>query len=429
MSKVSRRTFLGAAAITMGAAMFPWSAYTQNNTHWVFIGTFTNASGEGVPDVYGTRGPDAISRGLYSFSFDEKSGKAGPVQLAAEITNPAHLIMHPNKRFLYACRGASSAIDGQSPITGFAIKQDGTLRELNAVPSGGRGPTVGAVDNSGRNLLTTNFSSNSIVCIRLNEDGKLGEMTSFIGQKYTAQSAGSGEGPSRSGGADGKNNMAPGAPGAEASTKTGISGATKPHAIVLSKSERFAIAAEINSNRCHVMRFDPEKGSLETHAYAEAGEHCGPRHLMFHPSYRWLYTSDEEAASVSAWRWDEEKGSLEHFQKATSLPDGFSSEKIFPTDVVVHPNGNFVYMANRQTGTIAGFKINQKDGSLSAVGHTMLGSPVSWSLNFDGTGNWAIISEQHGDAVRIYSVNQGTGKLTYTGQEMKVVIPTCVRMT
>jgi 6-phosphogluconolactonase len=150
---------------------------------------------------------------------------------------------------------------------------------------------------------------------------------------------------------------------------------------------------------------------------------------MFHPSYRWLYTSDEEAASVSAWRWDEEKGSTEHFQKATSLPDGFNGTRCFPADVVVHPSGKFVYGTNRETGTIAGFGINQKDGSLTTIGHTAIGSSSSWGLIFDGTGKWAIVSEQIGDALRIHSVNQDTGKLIYTGQEIKVVLPICLRMT
>jgi 6-phosphogluconolactonase len=429
MSTVSRRTFLRAAALATGAAMLPWAASARNKIHWVFVGTFTNASGEDVPTDFGTRGPDSISRGLYSFAFDEKSGKAGPVQLAAEITNPGNLIMHSNKKFLYACRGQNSVIDGQSPVTGFAVKEDGTLRELNTVPSGGRGATVGTVDKSGRNLLTTNFSSNSIVCIRLNEDGTLGERTSLIGQGPTLPGAESGrQGQAQPGGAGTGDNLAAGAPGTVVSAEMVASGNTKPHAVVLSRSEQFAIAAEIHSNRCHVMRFDSNKGSLETHAYAKAGDHCGPRHLMFHPSYRWLYTSDEEGSFVSAWRWDEEKGSLEHFQQLTTLPDGFNGAANHPADIVVHPGGKFVYVSNRSTGTIAGYGISQKDGSLTPIGQTTMGSPSSWGFIFDGTGKWAIVSEQIGDAVRIYSVNQDTGKFTYTGQELKVVLPICVRI-
>jgi len=97
--------------------------------------------------------------------------------------------------------------------------------------------------------------------------------------------------------------------------------------------------------------------------------------------------------------------------------------------VCVHPDGNFVYVSNRATGTIAGYKIDQKDGALSPIGQTAIGSPSSWGFIFDETGKWGIVSAQIGDAVRIYSVNRGTGELLYTGQEVKAVLPICVRMT
>jgi len=430
MKSIARRTFLKSAAISLGAAMLPpLTVHGQTSARWVFVGTFTNATGETVSTDFGTRSPDAISKGLYSFSFDEASEKAGPVQLAAEISSPANLTMHSNKRFLYAGRGQNARINGQSPITAFAVKPDGTLRELNSVPSGGQGPSVGVVDSSGRNLLTTNWSSSSIVCVRLNEDGTLGERTALIGRNPETQSSRGASGATQQEAAASGSSEAQGVPGEKVSAEMLAAGHNKPHAIVLSRTERYAIAAEINSNRCHVMRFDTKKGSLETHAYAPAGNHCGPRHLMFHPSYRWLYTSGEEGSFVSAWRWDEEKGSLEHLQQLSTLPDGYAGPENHPADVRVHPGGKFVYVSNRSTGTIAGYAIDQNTGALTLIGQMKMGSPSSWGFIFDNTGKWAIVSEQIGDAVRIYSVNQATGQFRYTGQELKVVLPICVRMT
>lgn len=406
---ITRRNFMTAGAFAIGAAMLPWTVQAQNRMHWVFIGAYNNASGENLPTDFGTRAPDAISRGISSFSFDGVSGKTGPVQLAAEIPGPKNLTMHSNKKFLYA--GRNGLIEGQSPITAFAIQEDGTLRELNTVPSDGSGPSVGMVDSSGQNLLITNWSSSSVVCIRLNKDGTLGQRTALIGRAPGA-----------------RNTVGPGALGAPATEEMLAEGHTKPHCIVLSQSERYAIAAEINSNRCHVMRFNAETGSLETHSYADSCEHCGPRHLMFHPSYRWLYTSGEEGSYISAWKWDEEKGALEHFQSLTTLPEGFDGPENHPADVRVHPSGRFVYVSNRTTGTIAGYRIDQKDGSLSPIDQIPIGSPSSWSLIFDPTGKWAIVTAQIGDAVRIYEVDNNTGQFLYTGQELNVVLPVCVRM-
>ena len=42
------------------------------------------------------------SKGIYSFRFDPASGEVSPVELAAEVANPSFLIIHPNRKFLYA---------------------------------------------------------------------------------------------------------------------------------------------------------------------------------------------------------------------------------------------------------------------------------------------------------------------------------------
>ena len=276
--------------------------------------------------------------------------------------------------------------------------------------SGGRGPTVGVVDRAGQHLLTTNFVTNSIVCFRLNKDGSLGERSAMIGKEPTgaiSNAVPSGQGPGIGSAGMG------GAPGG-------------PHAIVLSKTERFAIAAEISANRCHVLRFDARKGSLETHQLVEDTHDAGPRHLAWHPSYQYLYTSGEKNSSISAWSWDEGKGALKVLQNLSTLPDGFTGSNN-PADIAMHPSGKFVYVTNRSTGTLAGFRIDQSNGTLSAVGQAEIGSPSCWSMLFDPSGKWALAAAQIGDEVVVYSVDQDTGLLKQTGQKLKVTLPSCLR--
>lgn len=413
---MNRRALLGASAALL-AARTSWT-WADAKRMQVFVGCYTNAHGENVPTDFGThRGPNDLSRGLYTFSFDTSTGKAGEISLAAETSNPVNLIMHSNQQFLYACRGQSTRIDGQNIITAFAIENGGKLRELNTVRSGGGGPTVGMVDKSGQNLLTTNFSTNSIVCFRLNKDGSLGERSAMIGKEPVGEipnalpptsSTGMNSGPNPGGAAPGNADRA------------------KPHAIVLSKTERFAIAAEISANRCHVLRFDANKGSLVTHQLAEDEHESGPRHLAWHPSYKFLYTSGEENSSVSAWRWDEVKGELKSMQNLSTLPEGFKGTNN-PADIVVHPSGKFVYVTNRGAGALAGYRIDQTTGMLTSIGHTQLGSPSSWGMLFDLSGQWALAAAQIADAIVIYSVDQNTGALNATGQQVKTVLPSCLR--
>lgn len=404
MSHMTRRMLLGAgAAVLVGRPPF---LSTQSRIQRVFVGTLTNASGEIIPATFGgKRAPGNVSRGLYTFTFDSTTGRASDISLAAEVSNPFNLTVHSNRRVLYACRWPTE-IDGQNIITAFTV-EGATLRELNTRRSGGGGPTVGVVDKAGQNLLTTNFVTSSIVCFRLNSDGSLGERSAMIGQEpagATADALPTGQRRSAE---------VSGAPGG-------------PHAVELSATERFAIVPEITADRCRVMRFDVSKGSIETHQLADDVPGAGPRHLVWHPSYRYLYTSGERNSSVSAWSWDESKGELRALQNLTTRPAGFRGDNR-PADIAMHPSGKFVYVTNRSTGTLSGFRIDQSSGKLNAIAQADLGSPSSWSMLFDASGKWALAAAQIGDEVVVYSVDQDTGRLEPTGQRLKVVLPICLR--
>ncbi len=395
MRFVTRRAVLRAgAALVWGP---PALARAQEGPPRAFVGTFTDALGAEVPAYFGERRGGARSRGLYSFTFDPATGRAGDISLAAEVSNPFNLIVHTNRRVLYACRWPTQ-VDGQNLITAFAVDGD-RLREMNTVRSGGGGPTVGVVDRAGRNLLTTNFVTSSIVCFRLRPDGSLGERTALIG-------------------------TAPGE--ATAGGSAGHDAPRGPHAIVLSETERYAIATEIAANRCRVLRFDAGRGALDTHRLAADLPGAGPRHLVWHPGRRYLYTSGEAGSSISAWRWDERTGELEAFQSVTTRPAGFTGRNM-PADIAMHPGGDFVYVTNRGTGTLAGFRIDPADGRLSAVAPAEIGSPSSWSMVFDPSGAWALAAAQIGDEVVVYAVDRDTGRLWRTGQTLAVTSPSCVR--
>jgi hypothetical protein len=88
MEGITRRTLLGAgAAVLVGGR--PTFLSAQSSLHRVFVGTLTNASGESIPANFGgRRAPGSVSRGLYTFTFDNATGRAGDISLAAEVSNP-----------------------------------------------------------------------------------------------------------------------------------------------------------------------------------------------------------------------------------------------------------------------------------------------------------------------------------------------------
>ena len=75
-----------------------WGAEASNAEYFVYFGTYTGFTYmfEGLP------AGSSHSKGIYVSRFRPATGEASGPELAAEIVNPAFLVVHPNHRFLYA---------------------------------------------------------------------------------------------------------------------------------------------------------------------------------------------------------------------------------------------------------------------------------------------------------------------------------------
>ncbi|MEY2788118.1 MAG: 6-phosphogluconolactonase, partial [Verrucomicrobiota bacterium] len=129
------RTLMTAAAL----ASLPLSAAP----HLLYVGTYTGPKSEGI----------------YAFRYDDATGAAQPLGLAAKSVNPSFLAIHPNGRFLYAVNETDQwqGKPGGS-VTAFAIDPaSGRLRELNQQSTMGGSPCHLSVDASGHQVLVANY--------------------------------------------------------------------------------------------------------------------------------------------------------------------------------------------------------------------------------------------------------------------------------
>ena len=79
----------------------------------------------------------------------------------------------------------------------------------------------------------------------------------------------------------------------------------------------------------------------------------GPRHLDFHPSQPWVYVSLERQHKVSLFTLDGDTLSSEpRFSKDTLAEPGNVRRRQLASTVHVHPNGRFVYGAERADATM-----------------------------------------------------------------------------
>jgi 6-phosphogluconolactonase len=150
-----------------------------------------------------------------------------------------------------------------------------------------------------------------------------------------------------------------------------ISGVPKAHCIRVDASNRFAFAASLGSDQVLQFRFDADNGRLEPNSPAaiRLPPGSGPRHLEFHPTLPTVYLLDELDARVHRFDFDRTSGILTLQQTVASLPPGLPPAKVWGGDLRTTPDGRFLYSSERGTSTLAGFRIDPRNGQLSVIGH------------------------------------------------------------
>ena len=349
----------------------------------VYVGTYT------------TRG----SKGIYAYRYDPANGKLESLGLAAETPNPSFVAVAPNHKFLYAVnemqdyQGKSSGI-----VSAFSIDPNtGKLTLLNQMASRGADPCYVSLDHTGKFVLVANYTGGNLAVFPVREDGRLGEASEFIQHK--------GSGPNHD-----------------------RQEAAHAHWIDMSPDNRFALNADLGMDQIFVYRFDAKAGKLTANdpPFAKADPGVGPRHVAFHPNGRFVYVINEMGSTVTAYSYNAQAGVLHKLQSMTTLPEGFHGENT-DAEIVVHPNGKFLYASNRGDDGLAVFAIDPSKGTLTLVEHVPAQGKTPRNFEIDPQGKRLLVANQDSDNIVEFAIDPATGKLTSTGTEIRVPAPVCIR--
>jgi 6-phosphogluconolactonase len=360
---------------------------------WLVLPALARA---GSASVYVGTYTDTTSRGIYRFTLDLETGVATTPVLAGTATNPSFLALHPNARFLYAV-GEIESFEGRRSgvVSAFAIDpRTGDLTLLNQQPSEGTGPCHLVVDGAGKNVLVANYGGGNVAVLPIGADGRLARATSVQAHE------GRGPNPSRQ---------------------------EKPHAhgIYLDAAGQFAFSPDLGSDRVYVYRFDAARGTLEPHSTAAPPPGSGPRHLAFDPSGRRAYVINELLSTITAFSYDPARGALDPLQTVPTLPAGWSGANT-TAEVVVSPDGRFVYGSNRGDDSLAVFRVDAATGRLTAAGHVPAGGKTPRHVTIDPTGLWILAGHQGSGTIGVLRLDPATGLPALTGSPVKVDEPVCL---
>jgi 6-phosphogluconolactonase len=200
------------------------------------------------------------------------------------------------------------------------------------------------------------------------------------------------------------------------------------HCVILDRFERHALAADLGIDKVMVYRFSPAAGKLipakEPFAQLQAG--AGPRHLAFHPTGKFLYVICELDSSLAAFKYNELNGTLTHIDTVSTLPGDFSGTS-YCADVHVSASGRFLYGSNRGHNSIVVFEIDPRTGKLKLVEH--VSTEGDWPRNFtiDPSGKFLLVANQRSENVVTFNIDQRTGRLTPTGHNQPIPAPVCLK--
>jgi 6-phosphogluconolactonase len=152
-------------------------------------------------------------------------------------------------------------------------------------------------------------------------------------------------------------------PGAEIVQREAIDPGIYAHQIRVSLDNRLAILVTRGHDAAagkpeepgalKVFRYEDGRLTGEVSVAPGGGYGFGPRHLDFHPTKPWVYVSLERQNRLDMFAIDGERLSSEpRFSKGTlAEPDKIRGRQAAGT-IHVHPNGRFVYVANRASSTV-----------------------------------------------------------------------------
>ncbi len=277
------------------------------------------------------------------------------------------LAISPDRKYLYA-----SLRSEPYSVASYAIDPaSGRLKALSKGPLADNMANI-ATDRTGRYLLAASYSGNKISVNAIGSDGAV--QTPPLAVIPTGKNA---------------------------------------HSVQVDPANAFVFASNLGSDVILQYRFDPASGAITPNTppsvATKAG--AGPRHFVFSPDQRFLYSTNELDATVNTYSYDRQAGTLSLLDSVSALPEGFrSSEQLAAADLHLTPDGRFLYATERTSNTLTGYRVDRTSGKLTRI----LNIPTETQprgFNIDPQGRYLLAVGQKA-GLTSYAIDAASGALT-----------------
>lgn len=311
-------------------------------------------------------------------------------ELAASASNPSFLTCSPNGKYLFSVEENKGGT-----VNSYLCESNDKLTFLSRQPSGGNSGCHVEVDLLGKTIFTANYGSGTIASFPILEKGMIGEAIETI---------------------DLVKLLSPSDPLAK----------SKAHGNYIDFTNRLLYACDLGTDTVGVFRFDPEQRRLTPFlVHGKLPPKSGPRHLVIHPSGKWVYVNQEMGLAVSVFERDANGGIDVPLQSISTVPPGTEGKGVSTAEILCHPSGKWIYVSNRGHDSITQFAVSD-EGKLSWVENSPSIVKFPRSMALDPAGSWLIVAGQKDKRVTSFAVDSQTGKIRPTDQFMTVEAPICL---
>jgi len=301
------------------------------------------------------------NKNITSWQFSQSSGQLTYLGSSMGPTNPSWMTWTQNLQFMYA------ATDLVNPgvVVAYRIQQ-GSLIYINTVLAGGGNPCYISIHRSQKWLFAANYVTGTISVFPL--DSTTGAIGTHVYSEKHGEWA---------------------------------------HMVVNDKSGKFVFAAYKGSDYIAQFIFDEERGTLTPNvSFVRTGPGSGPRHFVFHPSEKWFFILTETTSTVVTCKYDSVAGQITPISSISTIPADFTGPNT-GAEILITPDGKYVYSSNRGHNSIAIFSFTESTGILTLVGWEQGGGSIVTprGVSLYPSGTHLLVASQDTDSITTFAIN------------------------
>ena len=340
-----------------------------------FIGSYTE---------YPIPGFGGIGKGIYAVLMNSNTGTLKIINTTM-TRNPSYLTLSKDNLFLY-CITELDESEGPK-IQAYAVHEDFSLKFLNEQPIAGGYPCH--INTHQNSVLVACYATGNIIQYPLEDSGRLSAAKKEYRHSGSSINETRQEGP-------------------------------HAHQIAVHPNKKDIYVCDLGIDTIKAYHMNENALLPDETKDCMVAKGAGPRHLVFSKEGNLAYVLNELTGRISVLQLKD--GVFEEVSSYPSLSDNYMGVPSAST-IRMHPNGKYLYAANRGFEAITIFRIFDKQ--LKFVDYQYTQGEEMREFNITRDGNWLIACHQNSHDVVVYKIHN-SGKLSETYRTKEILSPVCV---